>query len=496
MGLARIGSRMISVGMNETWQRALRLIAALSGVAAITYIAHDILAINATTSGFAYLLFVLVIASAWGFFEAAAASVVATLALNFFFLPPVGTFTVADPQNWVALFSFLASSLIASRLSAVAKKQTLDALERQQDIERLYTFSRSILLISGPEPFPKLLAQRLAEIFLLDAVVLYDRRADQFYRAGPSEFDGMEEQLKEAALQGTAFQDASRNRIITAVRLGSEPIASLVLQGGVMPDSVLQGIANLVAIGLERARAQDLAHQVEAAQQTERLRTTLIDAMAHEFKTPLTSIRAATTSLLSDPQQPESSKTELLKIAGEEAEHLKELIDNALELARLDEAHIDTQTEVSDLGQTVREVIASMRATIDGRPLTIDCEPRTPMILFDRRLTKLAIKQVIDNALKYSPPETPVEIRVKPGEKAAVLEVTDHGKGISPQEQPRIFQRFYRSPGVQKQIPGSGLGLSIAHRVVQAHGGDLTVTSEPGTTTFRLTLPAGKGEKK
>ncbi len=482
--------------MNETWQRALRLIAALSGVAAITYIAHDILAINATTSGFAYLLFVLVIASAWGFFEAAAASVVATLALNFFFLPPVGTFTVADPQNWVALFSFLASSLIASRLSAVAKKQTLDALERQQDIERLYTFSRSILLISGPEPFPKLLAQRLAEIFLLDAVVLYDRRADQFYRAGPSEFDGMEEQLKEAALQGTAFQDASRNRIITAVRLGSEPIASLVLQGGVMPDSVLQGIANLVAIGLERARAQDLAHQVEAAQQTERLRTTLIDAMAHEFKTPLTSIRAATTSLLSDPQQPESSKTELLKIAGEEAEHLKELIDNALELARLDEAHIDTQTEVSDLGQTVREVIASMRATIDGRPLTIDCEPRTPMILFDRRLTKLAIKQVIDNALKYSPPETPVEIRVKPGEKAAVLEVTDHGKGISPQEQPRIFQRFYRSPGVQKQIPGSGLGLSIAHRVVQAHGGDLTVTSEPGTTTFRLTLPAGKGEKK
>jgi len=482
--------------MNETWQRALRWIAALSGVAAITYIAHDILAINATTSGFAYLLFVLIVASAWGFFEAAAASVVATLALNFFFLPPVGTFTVADPQNWVALFSFLASSLIASRLSAVAKKQTLDALERQQDIERLYTFSRSILLISGPEPFPKLLAQRLAEIFLLDAVVLYDRRADQFYRAGPSEFDGMEEQLKEAALQGTAFQDASRNRIITAVRLGSEPIASLVLQGGVMPDSVLQGVANLVAIGLERARAQDLAHQVEAAQQTERLRTTLIDAMAHEFKTPLTSIRAATTSLLSDPQQPESSKTELLKIAGEEAEHLKELIDNALELARLDEAHIDIQAEVSDLGQTAREVIASMRAAIDGRPLTIDCEPQTPMILFDRRLTRLAIKQVIDNALKYSPPETPVEIRVKPGENAAVLEVTDHGKGISPQEQPRIFQRFYRSPGVQKQIPGSGLGLSIAHRVVQAHGGDLTVTSEPGTTTFRLTLPAGKGEQK
>jgi two-component system sensor histidine kinase KdpD len=387
------------------------------------------------------------------------------------------------------LFSFLASSLIASRLSTVAKKQTLDALDRQQDIERLYTFSRSILLIGGAEPFPKQLAQRVAEIFLLDAVVLYDRRSDQFHRAGPFEFDGMEEQLKEAALQGTAFQDNLRHRVITAVRLGSEPIASLALQGGIMSDSVLQGIGNLVAIGLERARAQDLAHQVEAAQQTERLRTTLIDAMAHEFKTPLTSIRAATTSLLSEPHQPESSRLELLRIADEEAEHLKELIDNAVELARLDEAHIDVQTELADLGQTVQEVITSMHVAIDGRPVSVDCAPQTPLVPVDRRLTRLAIKQVLDNALKYSPPGKPVEIRVRTEEKMAVVEVTDHGQGISPQEQPRIFQRFYRSPAVQKQIPGSGLGLSIAHRILQAHGGDLTVTSEPGVTTFRLTFP-------
>src|ERR1700748_2309768 len=107
-----------------------------------------------------------------------------------------------------------------------------------------------------------------------------------------------------------------------------------------MSDPVLQGIATLVAIGLERARAQDLAHQVEAARQSEQLRTTLIDAMAHEFKTPLTSIRAATTSLLASPEQTPESRTELLKIADEEAEHLTELIDNAVEMARLDTAQI------------------------------------------------------------------------------------------------------------------------------------------------------------
>ena len=144
-----------------------------------------------------------------------------------------------------------------------------------------------------------------------------------------------------------SFSDVQLNRIVTAIHLGSEPIASLAVQGARMPDSVLQGIANLVAIGLERARAQDLAHQIEAARQSERLRTTLIDAMAHEFKTPLTSIKAATTSLLDDPDQPPESRMELLKIADEEAEHLKNLIDDTVEMAQLDTAHIKIQPEPS-----------------------------------------------------------------------------------------------------------------------------------------------------
>jgi two-component system sensor histidine kinase KdpD len=262
-----------------------------------------------------------------------------------------------------------------------------------------------------------------------------------------------------------------------------------------MPDSVLQGIANLVAIGLERARAQDLAHEMEAARQTEQLRTALIDAMAHEFKTPLTSIKAATTALLANPNQPEESKMELLKVADEEAEHLKDLIDNAFEMARLDAADIDIQAEASDLGEVVRDVVASMQTAIDGRTLEVLCDPRLPQIAFDRRLVRLAIKQVLDNALKYSPPGTPVTLRVQSTKGSVNLEITDHGKGIPAQEQPRIFQRFYRSPYVHTQIPGSGLGLSIADRIVQAHHGDLTVTSRPGETTFRMTLPLDrKGE--
>jgi two-component system sensor histidine kinase KdpD len=470
-------------------QRVLQLLASLAGVALITFVGQSLVPVNAATIGFAYLLLVLIVASFWGFFEAAFASIGATLTYNFFFLPPVGRFTIADPQNWVALFTFLTTALIASRLSAEAKHRTVDAVARQQDLERLYTFSRAILLIDDREPFPKQLARKLAEIFALSAVVLYERHTEEFHRAGPSDLEDLDDQLRDAALQGTSFSDARHNLAVAAVRLGSEPIAGLALQGAPMPDAVLQGIANLVAIGLERARAQDLASQIEAARQSEKLRTTLLDAMAHEFKTPLTSVIAATTALRANPEQPPESKAEMIKIADEEARHLRVLIDDTVEMARLDTANIRVHAEPANIDEIVREVVASMRTEIDDRPLNVVCDEHPPAIAIDRRLVSLAIKQLLANALKYSPPDTPVTVRVHNGNGITVA-VTDCGKGIPVQEQSRIFERLYRSPSVRQQIPGSGLGLSIAQNIVRAHRGDLIVTSRPGQTTFHLILPA------
>lgn len=475
--------------------RALRLLVSLAGVAAITFAGLRVISVNATTVGFAYLLLVLIIASTWGFADAIVASIAATLAFNFFFLPPLGTFTIADPQNWIALFSFLATALIASRLSTEVKRRALDAIERQRDVERLYTFSRAILLIDSFEPFPTQLVRKLAEIFRLSAAVLYERRTEEFYRAGPSDLEGLDDHLRDVAAHGTSFSDSRSHATVTAVRLGSEPIASLALQGARMPDSVLQGIANLVAIGLERARAQDLAHQIEAARQSEQLRSTLIDAMAHEFKTPLTSIKAATTALLAGPDQPLENRTELLKVADEEAEHLRKLIDDTVEMARLDTTHIDVNPELSDVTETVGEVVASMQTVLEGRALEVVKDEKLPPIAFDRRLVKLAIKQLVDNALKYSPAGSPLAIRIREIDGGIAVEVTDRGQGIPTQEQTRIFERFYRSASVQRQIPGSGLGLNIAQSIAQAHHGDLSVTSRPGETTFRLVLPAEhKGE--
>jgi two-component system sensor histidine kinase KdpD len=217
--------------------------------------------------------------------------------------------------------------------------------------------------------------------------------------------------------------------------------------------------------------------------------------MAHELKTPLTSIRAATTALLSNPDQQPPNARRMLKIADEEAAHLEELIDNALDIAQLDSEHIDVDLDVSSLGDAIQEVLSSMKTEIGDRPLEFSCDENVPPIYFDPRLLKLAIKQILDNALKYSHYGTPIEIHAIRRNGTIVVEITDHGKGISAQEQIRIFERFYRSPSVQDQIPGTGLGLSIAHRILQAHGGDLTVRSRPGETTFSLVLPAERQGK-
>jgi two-component system OmpR family sensor kinase len=200
-------------------------------------------------------------------------------------------------------------------------------------------------------------------------------------------------------------------------------------------------------------------------------------------------IRGATTSVLAQPDQLSPSAREQLTIADEESEHLRELLDNAIEMARLDTTHIDVHLERSDLQKIVREVAASMLTQIDNRPLEIIADEALPPIPLDKRLVRLALKQLLDNALKYSPPDSAVAIRVGANGASAFVDVVDRGAGISPEDQARVFERFYRGRQVRAQIPGSGLGLTIAFSIMKAHHGDLALMNHPGETTFRMTLP-------
>ena len=476
-------------------QRAVRIASSVGGVAIVTCAARVIVPVNAATAGFGYLLLVLVIASAWGFAEALAASVAATLTFNYFFFPPIGAFTIYDPQNWVALLTFLATSVIASRLSAIAKARTHDAVARQEELEQLYALSRTILMTGNSSPFPDQLVKGLGDIFRLDAVGLYDPETEAYYRWDSGGVSvATDERLREVAMAGESIQYAGGECRITPIRTESKLIGSLALEGRVT-DAIAQGIANLTAIGLQRAKAQDLEHQIEAARQSEQLRTALIDAMAHEFKTPLTSIKAATSSLLADVGQPESARLELLRIADEEAEHLRKLIDDAVDMGRLEAARYVMSPEVSDLSRAVHYAIESL-AIENGHRIRVIADGAQPVTRVDRRLITLALRQLLDNAVKYSLPGSAIRVRIAHCDDTIKLDVTNRGVAIPVAEQRRIFERFYRGPEIKDQVPGSGLGLSIAQRIAQAHNGELTVMSRGGQTTFRLTLPVSTEEER
>jgi two-component system, OmpR family, sensor histidine kinase KdpD len=470
---------------------AVRIPLTLGIVAAITWVCFRLAPVNATTAGFAYMVAILFIAARWGLSESIVASLAAVLAYNYYFLPPIGEFTIADPQNWVAFFAFIATSITANHLATQAKRRAFEATDRQKEMETLYAFSRSILLIQPNEAVPKQLAMQIAQSFGASAIALYDRETGETYRSGPQDFPDSDGQLRQAAVQGTFFRDDASHSVITSVRLGAQPIGSLGLRGVDLSDSALQGLANLVAIGLERTRAQNASSRAEAARQSDELKSTLLDALAHEFKTPLTSIKAASTALLSsNGLQPEQQR-ELISAVDEEADRLSVLVTEAIQMARIEAGRVRLRRENYAVSDVVRSVLEKLKAHAEERSIVVEVDPDTPSIWVDRELIEVALRQLIDNALKYSPPESPVLVKAESAAGRVILSVADHGPGIPEAEQTRIFEKFYRAEASRHHIPGAGLGLVIAREIIHAHGGEIWVESKPGEgSIFRFSLPA------
>jgi two-component system, OmpR family, sensor histidine kinase KdpD len=475
---------------------AARIAAVIGIVAAITLICFRLIPVNATTAGFAYLVAILFIAARWGLTEATVGSLVSVVCFNYFFLPPIRTFTIADPQNWVALIAFLATSITASHFSTQARKRTLEAMDRQREMEKLYALSRSILLIEPSRPVPKQLAMQIAQSFDATAVALYDRDTDEFFRAGPEDFADSDGKLRQAAIEGTLFKDEATRTVVTSVRLGAQPIGSLGIHGVTLSDSALQGLSNLVAIGLERLRVQEAASKAEAARQSDELKSTLLDALAHEFKTPLTSIKAASTALLSSHALNQDQQRELVSIVDEETDRLSVLVTEAIQMARIEAGRVVLRRESHSVEDLVESVLDKLRPSVEDRKIELKIAAGLPPVWVDGELIEVALRQLVDNAFKYSPAGSPVSLTAELRDNRVVVSVGDHGPGIPEAEQSRIFEKFYRAEAARHQIPGAGLGLVIAREIIHAHGGEIWVDSKPGEgAVFQLSLPASTEEK-
>jgi two-component system sensor histidine kinase KdpD len=463
-------------------------VTSVAAVAAITVLYVRVMEVNPTTAALSYVVVILLIATAWGIVEATIASVAAMLCLNFFFLPPVGALTIDDPRNWGALVAFLLTAIVTSQLSGRARQRAIEATARQRHLEQLYSLSRALLLSQGGPSIPAEIARHIADAFELETVILYDRDADAVSWAGSTEVPGIEARLRDAARRSVEFRDPS-GLIVLAIKLGGVPVGSLAIRGAGLSDTVLQSIANLAAIGLERARGQEATARAEAARASGELRATVLDALAHEFKTPLTSMKAAASGLLATIPI-EMPYRELATILDEDLDRLQALVTDAVQMVRIDAGDFVVHRDRHLVADLVTATLRQYEAHLDGHSI-IESVPAGLQVDADRDLLGLALRQLLDNAVKYSPETSTIEIAAI-GNGAVDIAVRNTGPAIPEREQARILERFYRGADA-RHVPGTGIGLAIVQQIAQAHGGSLTVSSTAETgTAFILSLPRGE----
>jgi two-component system sensor histidine kinase KdpD len=467
------------------------LTAALS-VAAIALVGYRWLHLNPTTMALAFLLGVLGISASWGLRQAVFMSVGATLAFNYFFLPPIGTFTIADPQNWIALFAFLVTAVTASELSERARRGMRAANERRRELERLYAFSQLLLSSDNPAELLNLIPRYIVESFdVRSAAISFSNRGD-VYRSGPT-IDGLDARdLQLVSLRGEPRFDAAQQLAFMPLRIGVRVVGCMGVAGSQLSRQTLEAVGSLVAISSERAGAVEKLSRAEAARESEQLRSVLLDSVTHEFRTPLTAIKASVTSLLGTSSHSPDDRHELLTIINEESDRLNRLIGEAAEMAQLDANKVEFRFEHAPVGPVIEEALEELKQLLVHHPVDVRIPNTLPQARMDSAHIKEVLVHLIENAAKYSPGEAPIRITAEAKDEMVTINIADRGPGIDDFEQSLVFEKFYRGRNQRTQVHGTGMGLAICKAIVEAHGGRLGVTSQLGHgSVFYFSLPVG-----
>jgi two-component system, OmpR family, sensor histidine kinase KdpD len=463
---------------------------ALAGSAVVWLTAYVgvLLHVNFATTGFLHLLTVVLVAMVAGFWEATVTSVAALICLNYFFVPPVYTFYVSDPQNWIALITFESTALLVSRLSIQMEKQARKAILERRGMEKLYELSRRTLLMD-PQKLPgsQIVAQ-IRDVAEVDAVALFDASRARVDAAGTASLE-LETLARDTYLRDRSEDQAAPLTWSRVLRPGKNSIGAIVLRGSNLNPLLADSIASLTALALERARSFEKQSHAEAARQSEQLRTAVLDALAHAFKTPLTAIRTASSGLL-EAGRLDPAQEDLVTLIDEESDRLSILSTRLLQTAKLEASETKLRRESVLVPQLIDEILAAHSSQLDGHPTQVSITNQRCVTYGDRELLGTAITQFIDNAAKYSTPGSPIAIAVDDREGEILISVHNEGSEVRPEDRERIFERFYRSPGSNHRAPGTGLGLSITKEAAEAHRGRAWVNSEAGKgTTFFLSLP-------
>ncbi len=474
----------------------VRWIVSTVGLAAIVVFYRALVPANLATVALTLLLFILFLAARWGLRYAIATSIAATLCYNYFFLPPIGRFTVSDPENVLALFVFLATSVTASRMSNRIREESDQARARQAELEVLYRLSRALLqtdeLVQLTNSIPSAVALATGAkgvlFFLLDGNRVYRSGAD-WSAGGDGSAQLSIEQLKELSHNPGIISSASAQETMVPLRTGVRPCGVLIIRGTRLSHQSLDALGGLVSISLDRASAVEDVTRAEAAKESERLRSLMLDSITHELRTPLTSIKASVSTLLTANLRPEVTH-DLLTVIDEESDRLNRLVAQAVEMAQLDTQEVRMTFSPQRPDRIVEAALETYKSALEDRSVTVTVPATLPQVDADPVWIQKLLGNMLENAAKYSPAGSPIFVSAELRGGYVACSVADRGQGIDPMEQSLIFDKFYRARNRAHHTPGTGMGLAICRAISEAHGGTISVTSQPGKgSVFTFTLP-------
>lgn len=444
---------------------------------------------NATTVALTFLLLILFVAAKLGLRYAIVTSLAATAGYNFFFLPPVDTFTVSDPQNLLALVAFLVTSVFASRLSDRIRAESAQAQKRSAELEVLYSLSRGLLQTDEVGKLTNAVPAAAMHATGAKSVLFYLLDGDRTYRAGqewPSS-SGTGELRALANAPGVSITSSGDG--LVPLKTGVRPRGLLILRGFGHSTQTLEAIGGLVSVSLDRARvAEEIVHS-EAIQESERFRTLILDSITQQLRTPLASIKGSVGTLLIGNVKEETSR-ELLSVIDEESDRLNRLISEAIEMAQLDTQQTSLNVGSQSLAVLIEAAIFMSAEQLGEHQVIVRLQPSLPLVLADYVSIQRVLVNLIENAANFSAPDQPITISAEVCGGMVACSVADRGVGIDPSEQPFVFDKLYKSQNHPRHSAGSGMGLAICRAIIAAHNGKISVTSQVGQgSVFTFTLP-------
>ena len=456
--------------------------------------------LDLSTLNLLFLLGTVLFAARCGFWQASVFAISNALWLTYFFLPPPFLRHLIAQYNLLALLITALSAWIVSRMAGRERAYAAESEMQRHRTQRLHAVSHNVLLLNLQESPEKQIAEFIQQEFELDSVAIVSTLPHAVGTAGlwaREEQRACEQKLRTLVTSPERAAGVSIQPLLSA----RGHLGSLLVLGDI-PHVVLDSLASLAALALERHRACINEGAADAARKTEQLRTTVLDGLAHAFKTPLTIIRAASSGLL-EAGHLDEMQHQLTQMIDEQSEKLDDMTNRLLETARVEGEAMCLQLETIDVPALIHQVVQDFRSdsteSIDGFAsypvINICADGVFTSVSADFDMIASTLHELLNNAVKYSNVGSPITITLSEDPEELTLSVQSYGPVIRMEDRDRIFEKFYRGLDHRHAAPGTGIGLSVARSVTEAHGGHIWVTSsEESGTTFHLSLPTGAGD--